>query len=371
MSHTKFVAVVLLLASAVVQANQCSLDGECPSAALQNGVSLLQTHVIEDVEKLARVEVEMPSGGGWIEDSGGAAMLLEDSQTQDMNLLGAFQSFSGWSPDLKSHVWFYSHRSCSQDSFDSCNAHFKQQMRDVMEAARQSGIEPNHTFTHSALPDYLMNNPKWKAHVEPGVRGRGFWFWKPALANHLLAQTETGIKDGDILIYVDGDGSGKVEQLAALSGKDSGSWDIVANQQGYCEYQFTKGDIFETFGVKPQDPHYGKTQQYRGDNFAMRINKNTRKFLRMWEELVQDLHLVSDEPSISRNADSFRCNRHDQSMYSMLLKASLEHNGACKTGETIQSEIEELTILPTKMDSLVKWKTHEKFGISGLRVMIQ
>jgi len=52
MSHTKFVAVVLLLASAVVQAKQCSSDGECLTAALQNGVSLLQTklqtNVIED-----------------------------------------------------------------------------------------------------------------------------------------------------------------------------------------------------------------------------------------------------------------------------------------------------------------------------------
>jgi len=59
MSHTKFVAVVFLLASEVVQANQCSQDGECPSdGESQNGVSLLQTKlqtdVIEDVKKLAR-----------------------------------------------------------------------------------------------------------------------------------------------------------------------------------------------------------------------------------------------------------------------------------------------------------------------------
>jgi len=358
MSHTKFVAVVLLLASAVVQANQCSLDGECPSAALQNGGSLLQTNVIEDVKKLAQVEVEMTN-------------VLEHSQTQDMNLLGVFQSFSGWSEEAKSHVWFYSHRSCSQDSFDSCNAHFRQQMRDVSEAARQSGIEPNHTFTHSALPDYLMNNPKWKRHVEPGVRGRGFWFWKAALANHLLAQTEIGIKDGDILIYVDGDGSGKAGHLASLSESESDSWDIVTNRQAYCEHQYTKGDTFEHFGVKPQDPHYGKTQQYRADNFAMRINKNTREFLVKWEQLVQDFHLVSDEPSIYPNADSFRVNRHDQSMFSMLLKASLAHNGACRKGETIRSDDEELSTLLTNMDSLVEWQPHERFGISGLSVIFE
>jgi len=62
MSRTTFVAVVFLLASAVVQAAQCSRDGECPSAALQNGMSLiqtkLQTNVIKDVEKPAKAKVE-------------------------------------------------------------------------------------------------------------------------------------------------------------------------------------------------------------------------------------------------------------------------------------------------------------------------
>jgi len=60
MSHTKFVAVVFQFASAVVQANQCPRDGECPTAALQNGVSLLQTRLqtnaIEDQMHRSSVE---------------------------------------------------------------------------------------------------------------------------------------------------------------------------------------------------------------------------------------------------------------------------------------------------------------------------
>jgi len=50
MSHTKLFAFVFLLASAVVQANQCPRDGECPAAALQNGVSLLQTKLQTNVQ---------------------------------------------------------------------------------------------------------------------------------------------------------------------------------------------------------------------------------------------------------------------------------------------------------------------------------
>jgi len=58
MAHTKFVALFFLLACAVVQANQCSRVGGCPSdGESQNSVSLLQTKLqtdaIEDVEKRA------------------------------------------------------------------------------------------------------------------------------------------------------------------------------------------------------------------------------------------------------------------------------------------------------------------------------
>jgi len=49
MPHTKFVAVVFLLGGAVVQANQCSSDGECPTATVQTGVSLLQTKLQTNV----------------------------------------------------------------------------------------------------------------------------------------------------------------------------------------------------------------------------------------------------------------------------------------------------------------------------------
>mmetsp|Transcript_125459 Transcript_125459/g.222326 ORF Transcript_125459/g.222326 Transcript_125459/m.222326 type:complete len:336 (+) Transcript_125459:82-1089(+) len=293
-----------------------------------------------------------------------------EAEVGEVELGRSFHIVSGWSPDLKSQVWFYSHRSCSQDSSDSCNNLFQQEMRNVTEGARESGIEPSHTFTYSALTDDLMKNPKWKQHVEPQLRGRGFWFWKPALANHLLAQTDLGIKDGDIFIYVDGDTPDTIQRLVPLANNQSGSWDIVVERQDpHCEYNWTKGDIFEHFGVKPQDPHYGKTQQYHASRFAIRINEKSRKFLNLWEQLMQDFHLVSDEPSNYPNADGFRENRHDQSMYSMLLKASLEHNGACQLGETIRSESEELKDLPIKSGSLVEWKPHERFGISGLTVM--
>jgi len=294
---------------------------------------------------------------------------LESMGQVEYGTISAFHVFSGWSPDLASHVWFYSHRSCSQDTLDPCNAQFKKQMQNAAEDARKSGIEPDRTFTYTALPDNLMNNPKWKEHVQPKLRGRGFWFWKPALANHLLAQTDLGIKNGDILIYVDGDTPDTLSRLVNTAKNQSGSWDMLVERQGWCEHMWTKGDIFEHFGVKPRDPHYGKTQQYHAGRFVFRINENSRNFLTKWEQLMQEFHLVSDEPSIYRNDDDFRENRHDQSMLSMLLKASLAHNGECSSGGGIRSENEELYTLPIKSNSLVEWRPHERLGISGFTAM--
>jgi len=280
-----------------------------------------------------------------------------------------FHAFSGRSPQVKGNVWFYSHRSCSQNAFDSCNVQYRKQMLHAMEYARKCGIETNHTLTYTALPDYLMNDPTWKKHAQPKLRGRGYWFWKPALANHLLSQTDLGIKDGDILIYLDGDEADQMKRLLNVSANNA-SWDMVVENQIYCEYQWTKGDIFKHFGVKPEDPHYGRTQQYHANKYVIRVNEKSRKFLVMWEELMKDFHLVSDEASIHPNADGFRENRHDQSMYSMLLKASLRHNGNCSTGRTIRSQDEELGSLPIVSDSAVAWRPHEKFGIHGLKVIV-
>merc|ERR1711879_156216 len=42
--------------------------------------------------------------------------------------------------------------------------------------------------------------------------------------------------------------------------------------------------------------------------------------MRCWRTCVADWHLVSDEPSTSRNSAKFRENRHDQSCLSLLLK---------------------------------------------------
>lgn len=59
-------------------------------------------------------------------------------------------------------------------------------------------LQQHHFF--QALPKPIYDNPKWSEHIHSET-GRGYWFWKPALINHLLHTNE--IIDGDTVVWVE------------------------------------------------------------------------------------------------------------------------------------------------------------------------
>merc|ERR1712226_1160478 len=75
--------------------------------------------------------------------------------------------------------------------------------------------------------------------------------------------------------------------------------------------------------------------------------------MKFYEELMADLHLVNDDPSIVPNSPIFKENRHDQTILSMLLKASMASFEHC-----------------SRYPGPPQWtpKLHPVYGIEGLRV---
>merc|ERR1712206_44582 len=106
--------------------------------------------------------------------------------------------------------------------------------------------------------------------------------------------------------------------------------DFWIRAQTLCEHEWTKGDIFERFGTKYDDRHYGLTGQFWANMFVFRVNARTRHFMHLWESLCADYHLISDEQSRVAGSPSFIENRHDQSLLSMLVKASSAVAGKCR-----------------------------------------
>ena len=212
-----------------------------------------------------------------------------------------------------------SHRSCSQNLTDTCSEFFLAQLRKLLAAASRTELWRAHLF--AALPQELMKKPRWEAHLQAG-RGRGYWFWKAALLNMLLRRG--AIRDGEVIVYADADTNGLIARVAQTAlARAAAPWDVMVHEQPRCEFQWTKGDLFDAFGVDSCDAHYGLTEQPKADVILLRVNNRTRQLLRHWEELASDFHLISDEPSrAATEPPGFQEHRHDQSILSMLFKAS-------------------------------------------------
>eukprot|EP00747_Dinoflagellata_sp_TGD_P106486 gnl/TRDRNA2_/TRDRNA2_169861_c0_seq6.p1 gnl/TRDRNA2_/TRDRNA2_169861_c0~~gnl/TRDRNA2_/TRDRNA2_169861_c0_seq6.p1 ORF type:complete len:347 (-),score=41.38 gnl/TRDRNA2_/TRDRNA2_169861_c0_seq6:75-1115(-) len=198
-----------------------------------------------------------------------------------------------------------------------------------------------HCFTD--LPKPVLQAHDWSKHLKL-KEGYGFWFWKPAIAYHILHL----MRDGDLLFYTDAgtaihkspewnnltrmtdihDGTNLfagadilahrlddlVEQMA---GADILAFHLYLMQ----ERSWTKGDIFKEFGVTP-DSDYGNTPQICATYFFVKKSRATMEFMGKWIDLVSNLNLLTDIASNTTEDKTFKHNRHDQSLFSMLLKAN-------------------------------------------------
>lgn len=270
-------------------------------------------------------------------------------------------------PEAQSaNVHLLSHRSCSNDETAPCNLElFKQLVHLSEKAANIPQISHHHLF--QGLPGELMQDPRWAPHIGHFVRGRGFWFWKSALFNFLVRNGT--IQDGDAVIWADPDDVRLMayfdqpqywpDQLACFTGQNldlyvKSQWHELCEshcaKRDLCESHWTKGDIFERFNTTWDDPQYGHTEQADAQFFILNVNERTRSFMKLWEELMADFHLCSDERSIAGNSPKFRENRHDQSLLSMLVKAQVPSGDVHAKGCG--------GMLPE-----TEWTRHPEFGI--------
>jgi len=244
-------------------------------------------------------------------------------------------------------AFLLSHRSCSEDPQADCNRVFFEQLERLRQDTADLPFFKQ--LLYQGLPKDVVTNPKWEKHLE-AERGRGYWFWKPALTNRLLKQRE--ILDGDLVVWLDADygpkrWGTKEEWVELLRGNFKEDF-FVADQK-WRECDWTKGDIYAEFNVSFERRQYGLARQAYANFWVMRVNERTRDLFSKWEDLVSNYHLVSDEYSFTPNAPAFIETRHDQSLLSMLLKASM------------------ITIVNDNHNRKYEKEMHPKYGVPGLR----
>jgi hypothetical protein len=151
-------------------------------------------------------------------------------------------------------------------------------------------------------------------------RGFGFWCWKPFVILNELRK----LKENDILVYADAgctiQGGAKDRFKELVDVLDWSEYGLISFKikQPYCtEKAYNKMDVLIAMdGLKYKD-----MIQYVGGIQYIRKCAHSIRVIEEWYKRVCNHHLIDDTPSVAPNDSTFREHRHDQSIYSLLVKS--------------------------------------------------
>ncbi|MDR0685565.1 MAG: hypothetical protein LBF83_10620 [Spirochaetaceae bacterium] len=176
----------------------------------------------------------------------------------------------------------------------------------------------------------------FKDKLKPG-RGFGYWVWKP----HIILQTLEKLNNGDLLQYTDigchlnPKGLKRLNEYFELANEAKNGL-LAFEMSYYTEKQWTKGDLFDYFGVR-NDPDIYPCQMASGILFIRKYEESVEIIQKWMKGYYDNFALADDTPSVSPNFPEFIENRHDQSIWSLLVKM----NGVRRLSHSEQCEVDE------------------------------
>ena len=185
-------------------------------------------------------------------------------------------------------------------------------------------------FKPEDLPDEINNYAKLFK------RGYGYWIWKPFIIRKALSQ----INQEEILIYIDGR-SGLKKTGKPIKWLDDfifeRKFDIACWQTLHKEMIWTNGDIISAFNLD-LNSELLKTGQFAATFHAWRKNIRSLNFSKEWLNfLIHNREICRDDDSKNLNHKKFIENRHDQSVFSLMVKTKVSKNDST-TFKVIQSK---------------------------------
>lgn len=173
-----------------------------------------------------------------------------------------------------------------------------------------------HLFTEKDLgQDFLRDFHPWLYR-----RGYGYWKWKPYLVQRELSK----LSDGDILIWSDAgtvlnkNGIKRLNEYLEMA--KSSKTGILAFQDRFFEKQYTKGDVFAHFGVLDNEEFVCERQFWGGLSVICKSTTSQAIVDEWWRTVRDNFHLITDKRSSVPNFPEFIDARHDQSVFSVLMK---------------------------------------------------
>jgi hypothetical protein len=177
------------------------------------------------------------------------------------------------------------------------------------------------TKTLNVIENYLIKNNR---------RGYGYWIWKPEIILNFLRQIPENsiLQYSDIGCHFNRKGINKLFFYQDMCDKNS----ILSFQYSdpkikkinfiypnYLEYQYTKADLMRYFNLN-FNHIYMNTPQVCSGTFFIKKNYINIEFLKNWLKVFENMSLIDDSISVSKNHKNFIEHRHDQSVFSLLCK---------------------------------------------------
>jgi hypothetical protein len=167
--------------------------------------------------------------------------------------------------------------------------------------------------------DLKSDNDFWSKHgefIENNKRGYGYWIWKPFLIQKKLSE----INYGDFLIYADcgceinKNGKKRFLEYIELINNDCKQYGLLSFQMNHLEKLYTKSEIFKFFDVDDNIKNSGMCVA------TMQIIKKTHHSIDIINKWLENMHynLINDKCNVEN--ECFVDNRHDQSIYSVIVK---------------------------------------------------
>lgn len=159
---------------------------------------------------------------------------------------------------------------------------------------------------------------KHKDFINSNPRGYGYWLWKP----YIIKKTLETMDNDDILLYADCGcelnymGKNKLFDFIQLVKIKN----IIGTSAGSSDYNFTKMDLTKYLRME-NNINLLKIRHMQATTLMMVKNDLIIKLINEYYEIgSNNYHFIDDTPSIEKNTCEFIEHRHDQSIFSLLVK---------------------------------------------------
>ena len=200
------------------------------------------------------------------------------------------------------------------------SARFTQSLARITREAAALGIFASiFSISEAGLGDEFW--ARYGSFVSRNPRGFGYWIWKPWLCLHILH----ALPEGDVLVYTDAGCTLNPLRCTRLrqyvsSARDHPDGIVAFRLNGLSEKQWTKAATLDAFGCVTSACRSG--DQVMATAFLIRNSSKTRDLVRRWLEIasVANGRYVIDSNDGDDEGDDFKEHRHDQSIWSLLVK---------------------------------------------------